>query len=456
MVTCGRYEIVCKNSVGDLQAGEKYGNMDYVVASALRHLAQLLFFCSHTTSCVSGARTCKNLKERLLNLLPHVCFQITHYFVNTGRHGGDRAHLVVEQADGGEYAGDGAGSCQDTLDDFWHYWNWNKVVGMGFTLRKQLVKARKELTHQRGEVSAWKKAIDDFETGASTANPYELPHASPTLHDIKLELVCEEQDRERNSTTMHEATDDTMIEYLMLGVEIEGQQRQLSADLLAKKNPTTKELTDFVTHRTQISRQIKKLWIMQRKYSPGALQCLATAGDLVEPPEVECISLFLPSGLSLLQATPPLSVPDIAIAEARLHDAQCSESLEVLRHGLIIKRRAADVQDTELPPWRALEKADLQLPEDEEAKRRKQCAMKGKRKEAQQVNKNGEGRRHASRHGFGTPPGDGGHGWGGDARGCEGGVPKVYVCVKRWWEEECFLQEEMVHCLLMLKWQAVQ
>jgi hypothetical protein len=116
-----------------------------------------------------------------------------------------------------------------------------------------LLKARKELTRQtgalqeftdaqEGEVSAWRKAVDDFETGASTANPYELPHAGkqysrgisfrsrllgsqgPMLRDIELELVREEQEQERNSTAVREATDDTMIEYLMLGVEIEGQQ----------------------------------------------------------------------------------------------------------------------------------------------------------------------------------------------------------------------------------------
>jgi hypothetical protein len=108
---------------------------------------------------------------------------------------------------------------------------------------------------------------------------------------------------------------------------------------VAKRSPTTRELTDFVTRRTRILRQIKKLRLMQRKYSPGALQRLATAVDLEEVPEAERAPLFLPSGLSPLQATPPLSVPEIAIAEARLRDAQCSESLEVIRHGLIVKRR---------------------------------------------------------------------------------------------------------------------
>ncbi|KAJ7343749.1 hypothetical protein DFH08DRAFT_655543, partial [Mycena albidolilacea] len=78
MITCGRHEIVCKNGVGDLQAGEKYGNMDYVVASAWRHLRDLLFFLlSYDTMC----QWVKNLRDRLLKLPPALRFQLTHYFV---------------------------------------------------------------------------------------------------------------------------------------------------------------------------------------------------------------------------------------------------------------------------------------------------------------------------------------------------------------------------------------
>jgi hypothetical protein len=51
-----------------------------------------------------------------------------------------------------------------------------------------------------------------------------LAFPGPTLREIELELVREEQERERSSAAVREATDDTMIEYLMLGVEIEGQQ----------------------------------------------------------------------------------------------------------------------------------------------------------------------------------------------------------------------------------------
>jgi hypothetical protein len=107
-------------------------------------------------------------------------------------------------------------------------------------------------------------------------------------------------------------------------------RRQLAADLLAKKKPTTKDLTDFVIRRTRISHQIKKLRLMQRKYSPRAIQCLAAAAEPGEPAEAERTPLLLPSGLSPLQATALLSSPGLALTEAKLRDGQCSESLEAI------------------------------------------------------------------------------------------------------------------------------
>ncbi|KAJ7692492.1 hypothetical protein B0H14DRAFT_3531468 [Mycena olivaceomarginata] len=526
MITCGRHEIVCKNGVGDLQAGEKYGNMDYIVASAWRHLRDLLFFLlSYDIMC----QWMKNLRERLLKLPPALRFQLAHYFVKFVI---PKLHILGHlkfcqdffsllytlgsaQADmegieriwsssglmGASTREMGPGSRQDTLDDFWHYWNWNKVVGMGTTLRSRLLKARKELTRQEeglqeftaaqeGEAPAWKEAVDAFEAGASTDNPYQLPHAGPTLRDVELELMHEEQERERRSSAALSASDDTLTEYLMLGLEIEGQQRQLAADLLANRNPTSKELTDFVTRRTRVSRQIKKLRLMQRIYSPGALQRLATAADPAEPVESERAPLFLPSGLSPAQAAAPLSVSGLALAEARLRDGQCSESLEAIRHGLTNTRSRSLVDNQQQKidlaartyrqaraarlalvyvagecGWRALEKEDLRLPEDEEeAKRRKQRAMKGKRKEAAQVNENGEVRgvpgmgektRLVSWIWYGA----------GNTEGAVGETmhdsvrvewSKAYARVKRWREETRLLQEEMARCLLTLEWQAAR
>jgi hypothetical protein len=172
MITCGHHEIVPENGIADLQAGEKYvlvsfapgcadsllryGNMDYVVASAWRHLRTLRFFLlSYDIMC----QWVKNLKERLLKMPPALRVRLADYvlkFVIPKLHILGHLKLCQElfsllytlgaaQADmegieriwsssglmGASTREMGPGSRQDTLDDFWHYWNWNKVVGMG-------------------------------------------------------------------------------------------------------------------------------------------------------------------------------------------------------------------------------------------------------------------------------------------------------------------------------------
>ncbi|KAJ7362217.1 hypothetical protein DFH08DRAFT_683113, partial [Mycena albidolilacea] len=78
MIMCGHHKIVCKNGVVDLQAGEKYRNMDYAIASAWKHFTGLMFFLlSYDIMC----RWSKNLKEHLLKLPPTLCFHLAQFFV---------------------------------------------------------------------------------------------------------------------------------------------------------------------------------------------------------------------------------------------------------------------------------------------------------------------------------------------------------------------------------------
>ncbi|KAF8198794.1 hypothetical protein K438DRAFT_1583906 [Mycena galopus ATCC 62051] len=156
MVICGRHEIMAKNGVGDLQVGEKYRNMDYIVASAWRHFIALLFFLlSYHIMC----QWCKNLRECLQKLPPGVCLHLVLYFVKfvipklhilrhlkkcqdflsllyiLGSGQSDMEGIERIWSSSGHMGASmremGPGSRQDTLDNFWHYWNWNKIVGMG-------------------------------------------------------------------------------------------------------------------------------------------------------------------------------------------------------------------------------------------------------------------------------------------------------------------------------------
>ncbi|KAJ7784055.1 hypothetical protein B0H14DRAFT_2630667 [Mycena olivaceomarginata] len=521
MITCGWHEIVCKNGVADLQAGEKYGNMDYIVASAWHHVRGLSFFLlSYDIMCQwfklklpPGLRfhlaqyTVKYVIPKL-HILGHLksCQDFFSLLFTLGAAQADMEGIERIWSSSGLMGAStwemGPGSRQDTLDDFWHYWNWNKVLGMGLTLRKRFLKATKERAKQQdglmefsrhqeeADMAAWKNSVDDFKSEASSVNPYKLPSS--------------EQERERRSAAVPNASGETMTEFLMLGLEIESQQRQLAADMLAKRSPTPKELTEFVTRRTHLSRQVKKLCLMQRMFCPGALQRLATA--VPEAVEAERIPLFLPSALSTTESLPPLSAPRLAAAEARLRDGQCSEALDQIRHSLSVKKRLltyktlnarrqhqntcarglVDAQQRKVDlaagtyrqarearaalshiagatDWRPLQKDDLRMPEDEEeAKRRRQRAMKGKHKEAAQVNKSGEVR---------GVPGMGEKtrliSWIWLSAGRTGGVMgeeihasvqvewcKAYARVKRWREEVLLLQEEMNCCLRTLAWQA--
>jgi hypothetical protein len=130
--------------------------MDYVVASAWCHVRGLLFFLlSYDIMC----QWFKNLRERLLKLPPGLRFHLAQYAVkyvipklHILRHlkscqdffsllftlGTAQANMEgierIWSSSGPMGASTremGPGLRQDTLDDFWHYWNWNKVVGMG-------------------------------------------------------------------------------------------------------------------------------------------------------------------------------------------------------------------------------------------------------------------------------------------------------------------------------------
>ncbi|KAJ7866278.1 hypothetical protein B0H14DRAFT_3442547 [Mycena olivaceomarginata] len=465
----------CSDGLRDDNAGEKYGNMDYAVASAWKHFSGLMFFLlSYNIMC----QWSKNLKERLLKLPPALRFHLAQFFRFSRYSSSWAPHNLTwkESSASGPRAGRwaastremGLGSRQDTLDDFWHYWNWNKVVGMGSTLRTRLLKATKELARQsealrdftqaqQDDAPAWKQAVDDFELGTSTCKP------AVTLRTIELELT-REQEREQASNLVRDAAEDTMTEYLMLGLEIRGAT--LAADLSANKSPTSKELTGL---------------------------CDSSHEDLppnqeaapVDQAEAERTPLFLPSALSQAESLPPVRPGPCCwrrrgFATRNATKAWGTSATNTRSRGLVDgqqrkvdlgaatyrQARAARLALGHIAGasgWQLLEKGDLRLPEDEEeAKRRKQQAMKGKRKEAAQVNNNGEVR---------GVPGMGEKNrlvsWIWLSTGSSWGVvePEMHACVraewckayarvKRWREEVLLLQEEMVRCLRTLEWQA--
>ncbi len=156
-VVCARHTFLRKNGVCDLQKGERYINMDYILASTLVDATLLQILIVYDIAC----QWSKNLRSRLLELssdIPidfsnvHINFAIPkghikshgkacqsafslNYLPGSARTDGegverDWAHMNALTASTREM---GPGNRHETLDDHWAAWNWGKVVKLGMS-----------------------------------------------------------------------------------------------------------------------------------------------------------------------------------------------------------------------------------------------------------------------------------------------------------------------------------
>ncbi|KAF7304440.1 CxC2 domain-containing protein [Mycena chlorophos] len=214
MAVCARHEFVLPNAVGDLQRGERYGNMDYILASALRHISRLLHLVvSYDIAC----QWWKGLHARLQQLRPLVRLTIVlamvrfvvpkmhikghtlacqllfslHLTLGCGQTDGEGIERLwaAINALAGSTKLNGPGARCDQLDDHWGFSNWAKLVRLPALLRRRLDAAQKESAKQQEAFEAlneeqaehapdWLKMLSAFEApraeGApEPCNPYE-------------------------------------------------------------------------------------------------------------------------------------------------------------------------------------------------------------------------------------------------------------------------------------------
>ncbi|KAF7327519.1 hypothetical protein MKEN_00330800 [Mycena kentingensis (nom. inval.)] len=353
---CARHEFVLPNGVGDLQRGERYANMDYILASLLRHIHQSLRkIFSYDIACQWG----KYLKERLLalpalvrlKLALELCqFAVPKMHIN--------AHIALCRLlfslalilGSGMTDGEGIEPAmareQISSDDHWSFWNWSKLVGLAKLLRRRLANAKIEArrqedsfrvfsTQQAEHVGAWLDMVRVFEADNTQPNPYAS--SSPdALTEAELRKTLEEEDqsaRNAGSIVLHSVGPS---EFIIFGLELEGQQRNLRVQAQMKRHGTTTEPIRLRPLRKKLGKNIKRLRDLQATYTPTALTHLASL-DLPEDVLVEDIPLLLPSGI-------PTSLRNgckdgLLEIECRLRHAQCQSALAQLRHQLHMKAR---------------------------------------------------------------------------------------------------------------------
>ncbi|KAK7061183.1 hypothetical protein R3P38DRAFT_2493808, partial [Favolaschia claudopus] len=213
-VVYARHEVVRPQGLGDLQKGERYANMDYILLSALLGVTAMFLAISYDIACqwrIKFPQRMREMPERLqldltkitvLFALP-VWHAAAHerncqvqnslsYTAGVGRTDGEGVERVWSRVNGLGWAtrDKGKGGRADAIEDAVDYLNFDKNVNLGTTLPRKLVVAIDERDRQiasfrqvdetlETEVRKdWQNIIDCWQLDRTAKNPYAAAEGS--------------------------------------------------------------------------------------------------------------------------------------------------------------------------------------------------------------------------------------------------------------------------------------
>ncbi|KIL55518.1 hypothetical protein M378DRAFT_188665 [Amanita muscaria Koide BX008] len=333
---CSRHCIIRGNGAVDLEKGEKYCSMDYMVLSALAGVTVPRVLVSYDIGC----QWLKNWQERTskyeddIQLSDDVKLEIGipswhvnghgtycrnnysfNYLPSVGQTCGEDIETSWLQTNSlaPSTREMGSGARKETLDDHWNGPLFLKRFRDACVMRKKHAEAFEAFssTFKTKTIAAWTKMVEEWISDRTKPNPYEEPVNTTTLQDVHLELAKENAEAMRNGAlASHEVS---LPEFLIKGLELEEQQRTLRNDVaqMKGKQQSSKQSADVQEKRNALFNHIQQWRNVQLIYMP-------------------LIPLFLPSSIPISLHD---SMKDVAAKELRLRKAQAEESLEAIRRG---------------------------------------------------------------------------------------------------------------------------
>ncbi|KAJ7846654.1 hypothetical protein B0H13DRAFT_2238871 [Mycena leptocephala] len=392
---CTRHECMRPNGLGDLQKGERYSNMDYVVMSALRGfcLKQL------TLSYDIGCQWKKNLSLRMEKLPEDIQLMLDEielqcglpvwhassheidcqnenslsFLLGVGKSDGEgveRFWAVLNQLS--YFTKDaGMGTRADAIEDKIDAHNYLKNLGQGDALLRKLIIAVAERARQveafkavskmvASETrAAWQAQIDTFLADRTAPNPYaSVRNDGPTEAQIRVELQQEEEKDARAQGMPLHATSATA--FLVAGFQLEQMQCRIKGQFATHALVTANRETKIQEMRLTFFAKLRKLRELQRIYTPAALRTLAredTSRDAdAEPVKAEKVKLWLPSELPAAERSEGC-LGGLVEMEVRMREGQCANALVELRTRLHTKRHLIGFRDRNITGQKKATKA---------------------------------------------------------------------------------------------------
>ncbi|KAF8333824.1 hypothetical protein F5887DRAFT_1079836 [Amanita rubescens] len=332
-VECVRHDMKRPVSLGDLQKGERYINMDYFFLSSMRQGAPTRLIVSYDIACqwskrlgercaLYGTEAVALLSQyQIQYLVPkfhlpaHIPHCQAHYSFNFTPHVGRTDGEAPERgwsainAVANSTKQMGPGSRRDTLDDHFGDYNWRKIASIATFLSRKVTDAIKEReihvvdfkefnsAFRSADTKQWLDSVLEWERDRTKPNPFETTQPSISEAKVRLQLAEEEKKaQELGQKSLHEEVSGSLL--IWQGLDIEEQQYRLKADTdNLGQHATDNQRAAVLERANRLRRRIDAWSEIQHLYMPGvALLCAKEdkegGGKALD---ATSLSLFLPS-----------------------------------------------------------------------------------------------------------------------------------------------------------------
>ncbi|KAK6967162.1 CxC2 domain-containing protein [Favolaschia claudopus] len=379
-VVCARHEVVRPQGLGDLQKGERYANMDYILLSALLGVTAMYLAISYDIACqwrIKFPQRLREMPERLrldlasitlLFALP-VWHAAAHerncqvqnslsYTVGVGRTDGEGVERVWSRLNplGWATREKGKGGRADAIEDEIDYLNFEKNVNLGSTLPRKLVVAIDERDRQiasfrqvdeslEDEVrKEWQEIIDNWQKDRTMKNPYAPAEASGEFSTAAIRVRLAQEELEEASTGAGKLHATSMSAFLVAGLQLETDQLRIRRELKGRPLLVADQSERVAQLRRGFFVKLARFRKVQAVYMPGAGEQLLEDeekrdSELIAPPAEE-VKVYLPSELPRMRRE--ACGEKLRGKEASLRRGVLADCVSKLRRSLLAKRHLVD------------------------------------------------------------------------------------------------------------------
>ncbi|KAG6808347.1 hypothetical protein H0H92_004412 [Tricholoma furcatifolium] len=367
---CARHDMKRPASVGDLQKGERYVNMDYFFLSSMCQNPPRRVVVSYDISCQWG----RNLDKRC-NIYPPNPYQDLqlsflvpkfhlaahrpecrylysfNYTPHVGRTDGEapeRGWAAINNV-ANSTKEMGPGSRRDTLDDHFGDYNWRKIMILASTFSRKVREAIKcceehvqafevfDMALPAEDTAEWTRIVQAWEADGTNPNPFQTTFETISESRVRLELAQEDEAelREHLTAAIHEDVPPSRL--IAQGIELEDQKVILLRDTRALgPHATDLQRSKILERSNRLLRKLEAWATIQLLYIPtvAALRMKEEQQGSTEPPTALNFNLCLPSDIVAQGGTVNTKYIDY---EWRLRTAQAHAVLLELRRTIILR-----------------------------------------------------------------------------------------------------------------------